>query len=678
MSKNGDIRGFFAKGAPSRAPPPKASSASSVSPASPPAAERAHQPTPTPSSQLSIDLPSSPFTPQKQPVKTPLTRDDEIRGSDDEDDDSDSSLESLGELLGRRSGPATYQRPTALMTTPKAKRIAPNSFHRSPLTLQQQPTHKFDLKSLIKHARQDDATEQSARRADELRVKADQEELEAGRDMADKARDVFGGEDGEKGDKLARAIDRTVGDESRPRCYFFALEDEAAAAGAGPRRPFPKKAAKVKPWTLLQDSKTRDQMFIRGMVSAVAAKGKELPDEIYRWILDEICIEENLQLRNQYIRSAALCCDDTRRLVDERQLYKMLEKIGGQKHETSKQKFELSPGLQDPYSRRDWSPLRHFLQLLAEMAPNLTSKNATSAVQLLLRLSLDPVVDRAPGVRAEYAKAMVALESALPTPEDQWDTCCKKICNYLYQGVDQVTQRHIATVMLPTSTPRLADLQRRLATVALFDDPGLGAIHPDESVTMQDLFARLGAKDFRVRHSTDFDELNALLSLFDMVLDRGSQFGRAYLSTTPLPPPTPQPRLAPVLPTPASSTSTTTAASTATTPSPRSEAEAAALFDADVDRLRAHLKALHDKIADNSLVSSKVAKASLDGMMKRLAFTVRSRPPPKSSIFDEAIYGREKEDAHLPRQRDFMKKWSAASKGGGVKKDEGDDNEGAA
>ncbi|KAI0124736.1 hypothetical protein BJ170DRAFT_685615 [Xylariales sp. AK1849] len=611
MSRNGDIRGFLRKGAPRSSDPRPPSAPSS-------------EPSP-------LDLPSSPITPQRNPPKAPRTRDTEIKGSDDDDDDSDDSLESLSEIIGRKIGTTATQRGPGF-TTPKAKRVA-SGVHRSPLTLQQQPKHKFDLKSLVNHARQDDATEESARRGDELlKVMAKRKEEEKNQHDPSKMRpttEELLGEDDEDGevDKLTMAMDRTQGDESHPRCYFFNIDE---APRNVPRQPFPKVVAKKKPWSILADAGMREQMFIRGLPTTLALKGKELPDELYRWILDEICVEKNLQLKMQYINLAALCRDDTRRLVNCQQLHYMLQKLGGPKYAMPPDKFELSPGLPNPYPGRDWSSLGYFLELLDRVAPNMTPDNATNAVQMLLRMSLDPIVSSVARVRVQYSQAMLALITALPAPEEQWTTCCEKICNYLYVGVEQASQRSIAINLMPTLSPRLVELQRRLACEALFDNPKLGVKHPDESVTIQDIFRRLSKPDFQVNHSTDFTELNALLTLLDIVIDNGSYLRRAHRKNS------------------------------SSSPSTPGDDAADTTFNADIDRLNFRLKTMHDKINDNSLISRKEGKAALDGMMKRLTYTVRTRPPPKASLFDPEP----KENPNLPKQRDFMKKWAEKQQAG--------------
>lgn len=618
MSKNRDIRGFFGK-KPSQAsqPSPRLEPNGSFQLGSEP--KHASKSMSVDAADSFLDLPSSPITPQKKVTRTPVARDTEIKGSDDEDDDlSDASFESFGQMVAKKmaKGPAA---PVAV--TPKAKRVTSSNFyHRSPLTLQQQPKHKFDLKALLNHARQEDATDESVRRAEAAMAQAD-DELELEVDPSKMAGKFLDGEDEVKKEKLAMAIDKTDGDESRPRAYFFDLDGPPRDLK---RKPFPNKAVKSKPWSILREPSSRNQMFIHGLPTTLAKKGKELPDELYLWILDRVCVEKDLQLRNQYIELAVLCPDDTNRLVDGKQLYGMLESIGGQEHATAGEKFTLSPGLSDPYPKRDWSSLRYFLELLARLAPKLNTDSNLDAIKLLLRLSLDPVIVTEAGLQVAHSTAMLALISALPGTEARWESCCKNLCDYVYASVDEASQRSIVISLLPASTPRVIDLQRRMASEALLNEAGVGAKNPNESVTMSDIFRRLSEPDLQITSSTAFLELLALLVLLDIVIHDGNHLYRAQL-----PPSAPA----------------------------TAETEARSRYDADIDRVVMKLKVLHDKIADNTLIAKKEVKLTLDGMIKRLKNTVRSRPPPKISIFE----AEPEKDKFLPRQKDFMKKWAAAT-----------------
>ncbi|KAI0172487.1 hypothetical protein GGR52DRAFT_544823 [Hypoxylon sp. FL1284] len=605
MARNGDIRGFFGRPAGSN-------------PGSP---------------QLKRDSPlqlpvSSPITP---PKPTPKRRDvtDEIRGSDDEEDDSDDSLESLS-VFYTRKGPAPHQRDHTLTSTPKAKRVASTNL-KSPLTLQ--PKHQFDLKHLVDHARQSARAEESARRADALINQSDSDdghskhlaEVQKNPELLEKtARNLLNSdEEDAKGGKLMRAMNRTRAEESQRRHYFFDLEQSLVRP---PRHQFPRKAARGC-WKCLADSRARAQAFIIGLPHTIVSKGRPLPDELFLWVLDEVCVEKNAQLRLQYCNLVALCPDSIARLVTEAQLYSMLERLGGPKYHEGHQDTKLPsfPRVEDPYRRKDWAGLVAFLELLERMAPNLSTPNVVDAIQLLLRMALDPLVSAK--VRAEHLGAMEALVAALPRPSTpKWNEACKTISSYLYNSVDEPVHQVIPISYMPKTGAKAVELRRRMAAVILLRDPEMGGQAVGSTLTLKQLTSRLDSADFSIGPSTDYEALRALVTLLDVVLGNLDFVAQKHFSSTP----------------------------STTAPAERSAADRS--FDAAVDGLARRLKALHDKILDSTLLSRKVAKASIDLVAKRLTYAVRTRPPPKTSIFDAEP--RRPDDPGLPRQRDFMKNWA--------------------
>ncbi|KAI0835433.1 hypothetical protein F5Y06DRAFT_299577 [Hypoxylon sp. FL0890] len=607
MSRNGDIRGFFGNGAGrdnSRSEPATASQ---------------------PVRDLQSPI-SSPKTPPK-PTPKPRDRTDEIKGSDDEDGDSDDSLESISAFIKPKNGPAPYQRDPNLTETPKAKRIASSSASvlTSPLTIQ--PKHKFDLKYLIKHARESDRAEESARRAQELINQGEDDDDGAAELLAEMQNDtarmqtaakklIHNDEEGTKGDKLMRAMNRTKVDGSRKLCYFFNLKQPLFKP---PRKPFPQKRAKGC-WECLANSRTRDQAVIFGLPHTIVSKGRMLPDEIFLWVLDEVCVERNAQLRVQYSNLVALCPDSITRLVTDMRLYSMLEKLGGPKYDPSQShaKLESFPKVEDPYPGRDWTGLITFLELLERMAPHLGEQSVIGAIQLLLRMGLDPLVSTT--VRSEHAAAMEALVGALPKlGTGQWDEVCATISSYLYESVDEPVNQVLPISHMPRTTSKLLDLCRRMAAVVLFRDTEMASRPVDETLTLDDIMDRLDSSDFRISPSTDYEALRALVVLLDIVIGSASFIMQAH-----------------------------------TVNGVQDDEAARRKFDADIDALTFRLKLAHDKIHDNNLVSRKVAKASIDLIAKRLTYTVRTRPPPKTSIFDPEP----KEDTNIPKQRAFMKKWA--------------------
>ncbi|KAI2782154.1 hypothetical protein F4815DRAFT_52784 [Daldinia loculata] len=603
MSRNRDIRGFFGKGA--------SRSNSESKPAS--------------SLEPVRDLQSSCSSSRTPPKSTLKLRDrtDEIKGSDDEDGDSDDSLESISAFIQRKKGPTPYERDPNLTSTPRAKRIAPNpsSLLKSPLTIQ--PKHKFDLKYLINHARQSDRADESARRADEL-INQSEEDDENGQILTEVQNDptllqktakelLEDDVEDAKGDKLMRAMNRTKVDGSHRLYYFFSLEQPLLKP---PRSLFPQKAAKGC-WGCLANSRARDQAVILGLPHTIASKGRTLPDELFLWILDEVCAERNAQLRIQYCNLAALCPDSIKRLVTEKRLYSMLERLGGPKysHSQDNSKLESFPRVEDPYPRKDWSGLVTFLELLERIAPNLSTQNVIGAIKLLLRMGLDPLVSTT--VRSEHAAAMEALVTALSKlSTSQWNETCETISSYLYESVEEPMHQAVPISHMPKTTAKLLDLCRRMAAVVLFRDQGLSSRPVDESLALAHVMDRLDSSDFRVGASTNFEDLRALIALLDIVIGNAGFIMQQYSGS--------------------------------------STEDAARKFDADIDVLTFRLKVIHDKIHDSTLLSRKVAKASIDLVAKRLAYAVRTRPPPKTSIFDSEP----REDANIPKQRAFMKNWA--------------------
>ncbi|KAI1125598.1 hypothetical protein F5Y10DRAFT_226302 [Nemania abortiva] len=638
--KNRDIRGFF------KSVGPSSSQAQNQN-----QHQRASSPPPTSSLSSPPELLSSPRTPPKSTPRI-FNRDDEIRGSDDSyDDSSDDSLGSITGALGYRSRPAAHRRDPSILSTPQAKRIA-SGIHRSPLTLQPK-RHKFDLKALASHSREIERTEESVRKADAVIAQTEQksddsDDSDAENDLKrpdEAARHLFAAEDDEdgKGDKIRRAFKRSKDDEasSRKHCYFFDQEDAPASPG---KNTFPRKKATGR-WKFLSQSDARRRAFIMGLPYTFVAQGEALPDELFQWILDEIFIEQSAELRRQYISLAELCEDHTKRLVSDVRLYALLGRIGGPSYPREYTKFKSTTEVRNEYLERNWSPLVTFLQLMARLAPNLQPAAAISAVQLLLRMSMDPVV--ATVVREHHMRAMTAIVLSLAKSKSQWNRACKAICSYIYENVDDLELKVTSLLSIPSSTSHLVDLRRRIAAETLFSQPGLGSKPIDPHLSFEIIRDRLDEDDFKSTNKVDFDfeQLRALTTLLDIVIDRAEFMRTATTngsnSSTPTPTPTRR---------------TTPNGKAKITPPPEDNAAAEQKFNAEIDILAARVKTIHDRIRDKA--SRKNVKLSLLGLEKRLKYAVRTRPPPKREIF--AFEGNNtagEPDVNVPKQRDFMRQW---------------------
>ncbi|KAI3327036.1 hypothetical protein HD806DRAFT_381044 [Xylariaceae sp. AK1471] len=655
--KNGDIRGFFRSVGPS-------SSQTQMHPAS------------SPPGSLP-DLPSSPRTPTRSTPRV-FNRTDEIKGSDDSDDDSDDSLGSITGALGYRSSPAAHQRGANVLSTPQAKRIA-SGVHRSPLTLQPKK-HKFDLKALIKHSREIAQTEESIKQADALialedknNEKSDDSDTENDPRLKAAARQqLFIGRDNDedgKGDKLRRAMKRSDGDEasSRKHCYFFNQEGPLYKPGAN---AFPRKKA-VGRWKCLAQADTRRQTFMMGLPYAFVGQGETLPDELFQWILDEVCTEQNADLRRHYVNLIELCEDNTQRVVNDMRLYALLERIGGPRYAREHSKFKSTTEMRNEYLERNWSPLVTFLQLLDRIAPNLQTSSAISALQLLLRMSLDPVV--ATVVREHHMRAMTTLVSRLAKSTSQWDTACEAICSYIYENVDDLELKVTSLLSIPSSSSHLVDLRRRIAAESLFSEAGLGSKPIDPCLSLERISNRLDEDDIKSTHKPGFDyeHLRALLTLLDIVIDR-ADFMRPSILSTPGKINESSKNSRNKNAEEIAAVQNTKSSGNVSNPDADTKAEAEQKFDSEIDVLSSRIKALNDKIRDKD--TTKNVKLSLLGLEKRLKYAVRTRPPPKKEIFasDGTTLGARAPAVNVPKQREFMRQWALKKKAEKENKQEGE------
>jgi hypothetical protein len=386
-------------------------------------------------------LSSSPSTPVK-----PVARKAVIEDSDDGANDSD---DSLPDLLNR---PAAIPAPTPArgaveVTTPRAKRTA-LEFHSSPLTLQpRQQRHRFDMNALLSHAQRDDAANASA-----LRVAAMLEEDDDTRKPKTKARNGASGgllaenqtstslldkimdvlpdvdeDDPERRERFLRAVKRTEANATRKRWYFLGDRSKSPPVT---RSVFPAKAA-TGAWKFLTSPETRKVDLQRGLATTIMQRGYILPEEILSWVLDELCVEQDLGLSQAYqaILKGSFDADGfrnehggrDRRLLDEEWLRRLFSQIGASDHGLDlSQRVAETEDENAPYSNEtDWHALKMVLILLASSGRWMQLESLIYATRMLLRMSLDPLIQRNVDIFRLYVDAIGSLLGAV-APRD-WD-----------------------------------------------------------------------------------------------------------------------------------------------------------------------------------------------------------------------------------------------------------------
>lgn len=347
----------------------------------------------------------------------------EIKASDDEDSDqnsSDDSLEDLSTILGRvrptdGTMPTHARAPQDLLSTPKAKRTASATL-KSPLAIM--PKHRFDLKALAKDARQENATQASS-----LKIQAHSRDPKVfARELtpASTIATIFAENDPEKAQKVIRAVQRAGPTSSQLRFHFFAEE-------------IPPRSSKLYkmvngggPWALLTkgDTHTREQYIMSGMPQALIFKMGGLPVPVLESLIQDICVQKSSIVRHEYCNMIESCSGQISTSMTIDMLQKMFKSLGAEPVNLDMTGGQLqlaaSKPDEDVYKGREWSNLKSVLELLTRVAPNLSTDALCYVIKLLLCMSMDSLIVYSLDLMGAFECAMERLVEAVP--ELSWDS----------------------------------------------------------------------------------------------------------------------------------------------------------------------------------------------------------------------------------------------------------------
>lgn len=389
-----------------------------------PAASSQQTPSPQRSSRLpsfpdlSPPAPSSPLSYKATPIrKKPPPQ--EIRDSDDDEgsDDgySDDSLEDLTALIGRgrpSAAPSGNNQPA--FSTPRAKRTATGPFV-SPLT--NIPKHRFDIKALANDARRDNAINASCWKAKASTDVSEPASPRRGDDFDSAFTDIVKEKSGQDAHKVLRAVQRAEPIQSQARFCFFNSEYRVPPSSPVPKLP------KGSPWNLLTqgNSAARERNLTSGMPQTMLAKNGGLPDAVFEWMLDELCIQKSSLVRREYCEMIHSCPDQVERLLTPERLEALFLRLGATDDIRSwDHEVAVSKPSQEPYQDHDWSNLESVLVLLGMIASHLSVDSAIYAARTLLRLSMDKVLIYNTDLLMAYEEAIQSLANAIPS--SSWDS----------------------------------------------------------------------------------------------------------------------------------------------------------------------------------------------------------------------------------------------------------------
>ncbi|KAH8601262.1 hypothetical protein B0O99DRAFT_252715 [Bisporella sp. PMI_857] len=545
-----------------------------------------------------------------------------VRGSDDEDGESDSSLEDLSVLLQtqRPDGASNLNPSLKVASTPapsKSTRASNSKFHTSPLAVL--PKYKFDMKSLATNTKKDDAIEASSKRfkaIDDFKPLKDITNRSTLSRHTNLLESVVAETDGAELHKVTRAIKRTEATLPEFRFYFFETQPKSPKSE---KHPFPNKAISPAWRDELKDPLIRYQTFVSGFAEDMVGMGKALPDEIFLWMLNEICIESDDVLRTSYCNVLRQSHDQIKRLVVPETVRNMFSELRAQSSSIDlDQKVRTVPELPTPYPKLEWANLRTAVRLFGIISKTLQQDARTHIVCMLLRMSLDRAAFDNIDVFDMVQETLFRLCRYVPSPS--WNKVCTDICTCLLASVEEPTLRLHMVDIIPSTSPRTHDLRRRLAMTFYFKDTIYSTKDGHSTMDLTKFIARLDDEDFDTDSETDYRELGALISLLDVAVDDGRNVNIDLKNE-------------------------------------QTEKE----FDNAVEGFSAAIDDIIECIGNPGagFISKIEAKEVLSLVSRRIGDTVRSRPKPKETVFKAP---KEKLLENLDRERRGMSKFISRPK----------------
>jgi hypothetical protein len=503
----------------------------------------------------------------------------------------------------------------------RAKRSALD-FHSSSLAVL--PKYKFDLKSLISHAETDEATEASSKRVKAMIASKEDESIMVPRDDGvDGAKFVHGNllesvvvdkEDGEL-QKVTRALMRTEAIITEKRWYFF---DTQSKSTKPKRQPFPTASVPQNWKGDLVDPQLRHHTFVSGFAEDMVSYGRTLPDELFLWILNEVCFESQDVLRNSYCNILKESSEQVHRLIVPDLIRKTLQALGGSSVAVNvTQKIIPAPALTNPYTTQDLAKLRSVVKLFGQFAKSLQQKSRTYIISMLQRMSVDHVVFENVDLLDSVQETIYRL--CRYTPEDKWEISvsqpfptrtsltlsqCQEICNTVFNSVEQPSLRLKVVESISSISPSSHDLRKRLAMCFYFNALSYSTSHSHHTIDLDRFIKRLDDSDFYTTPQTDYRELSALISLLDIAVDDARSTKLNMM-----------------------------------------DEETDKRFNEDIETLGAIIKDIMRSIGNPgaAFISRIEAKEVLELVSHRIVNTLRSKPKPKETLFD-AKHGKIEED----------------------------------
>ena len=360
-----------------------------------------------------------------------------IRNSDD-DSDSDSSLEDLDDLLllesrkiQRELSSPEFQLPSPSLNRSaedgcrmsgrrriKTKAAAAPLYSALPI---QAKRYKFDLESLARHRKHEDASTEDVVRASAMLRSLEQQKVSTGGNagaasttgpLASTFIATVMKEHGDEDElcRLKAAIQRT---EASNYGKFWSFFDKQAREPLFEQPQFPISETD-RLGRMLGNTFSRQQAFLSGYVGELAMR-ERLPEDILLWIIDAICLESRDDLRYSYIATLTDASKYLASVFSPERIDMLFRKLGATAVALDiKGPVNPYPALSQSIETVNRPNLLSVLDLFQILASNLDADTRMHVICTLCRLVLDSSVANSCNIISAIEDTFASLIESIP------------------------------------------------------------------------------------------------------------------------------------------------------------------------------------------------------------------------------------------------------------------------
>ncbi|KAL8654358.1 MAG: hypothetical protein Q9210_001553 [Variospora velana] len=535
-----------------------------------------------------------------------------IRDSDEDQSDTDTSLDDIDDLLRAhlpcaRSSPGSQDElpsnTAPHVTRSKTRKSSAQNQARTTTAIAYQspipiasPKYKFSLDALVKKRQQDDDSREVIESAQNLLEGFDERKslpARTGRSMVDESLLATvindGDDDGGNIDTLMAAIERTEAFDQQKTWSFFRDDQEDVYAEPADCPPM----ADTHWQGILEDPLIRQQAFLNGYIEECASFRK-LPDELLVWLLDAACHTTRDDLHNSYCQALQDVGDQISDVLSIAHCNSLFDSIGARPESLDLGKPAVPVVL--PSNDRNPSAhakLRRILNVYQAVTASLSLPLLGHMFCILSRLLLDAAIVRDCTTLGRIGDVIDVIVDRLTHDDMNKDITTASIA--VYHSVKDLGLQLQLLRSFPAFSMESVLLQRRLALAFFFDEQNFLMKAAGNLVDFKAIKQRLDRPDFVVNSTTNYSDLAAAIAILAIGIDDGD-------------------------------------------PSPDSaNKQAQAAFDKGVDTVAQKIKAMFNQINDTGAAHMKRtdAKQSLESFHSTLVYAVRTKQKAKGGIWDE-------------------------------------------